>query len=134
MVQIKKAIIMRCLIAIAVFVAVFCAGYMLGIRNAGNAGDVSDHGGGADRTAGQLEQAAGAQQRITTDLRGATESAGRLSDRIDAGARAVDRGRNAVQEAAGSADSIDKKIDESRRLIDECQRILERVLGRAKAD
>ena len=116
-------------LALAVLAGAFACGYFLGLRNAG---DVSDHGGGADRTAEQLDQAAGAQQRITTDLRGATESAGRLSDRIDAGARAVDRGRKAVHGAAESADSIDRKIDESRRLIDSSQSIVSKVLQRAK--
>ena len=119
-------------LALAVLAGAFACGYFLGLRNA--TGIVHGDGGGTGRTAEQLDQAAGAQQRITTDLRGATESAGRLSDRIDAGARAVDRGRNAVQEAAGSADSIDKKIDESRRLIDECQRILQEIRSRSEAD
>lgn len=121
---------LRALVAFAVLAGAFAGGYMLGLRNA----SVPSDSAGADRTAEQLDQAAGAQQRLTTDLRDATESAGRLSDRIGAGAGAVDRGRKAVHGAAESADSIDRKIDESRRLIDSSERILERVLGRAKAD
>lgn len=121
---------MRALVAVAVLAVAFSAGYFLGLRNA--TGSVHGDGAGADRTAEQLDQAAGAQQRLTTDLRDATESAGRLSDRIGAGAGAVDRGRKAVHGAAESADSIDRKIDESRRLIDSSQSIVSKVLQRAK--
>lgn len=131
MVQIKKAIIMRCLIAIAVFVAVFCAGYSLGLQNAGNA---SSAGSKAGAVREQLEQAAVNQRQLTTDLWKAKESNYRLANELGNSATAVSRSAKAADSIAAANSDINHQLEEAGNLIASSQRILERVLGRAKAD
>ena len=131
----QKTTAIRILIALAVFTAIFCTGYGLGIRNAGGTGaNGVGTNDGSGRVAEQLGQAERAQRQLTADLRSAEESNHRLADELGRGAEAVGRGAKAADSIAAANSDIDRELAEARSLIDRSQRIIERVLGRAKAD
>ena len=104
------------LIAVAVLVAVFCAGYMLGLRNAG--ADVSDDGVRIDDVREQYQHIEVNQRQITSGLAGAVE-------RSDTAAARAGR----IEERAGAAA---QSVGEAGRLLDECQQIIGTVRNRGK--
>ena len=126
-----KNIAVAILVVTLLLVAVFCIGYMLGIRNAG---DVSDHGGGADRTAGQLEQATANQRQLTSDLRTAAEQARGLGDSIEQGQAAVSDGAAAADRIAAANSDITGQVDEAGTIIERSQRILQEIRSRSEAN
>lgn len=118
-------------LALAVLAGAFACGYFLGLRNAG---DVSDHGGGADRTAGQLEQATANQRQLTSDLRTAAEQARGLGDSIEQGRAAVSDGAAAADRIAAANSDITGQVDEAGTIIERSQRILQEIRSRSEAD
>ena len=104
------------LIVFALLVAIFCAGYLFGLRNAGT--DVSDNGKRIDDIREQLGTAVQHQQQITSGLAGAVE-------RSDAAAARAGR----IEERAGAAA---QSVTDAGVLIDECQQIVGRVRNRGK--
>ena len=122
---------LRALVAVAVLAGAFACGYFLGLRNAG---DVSDHGGGADRTAGQLEQATANQRQLTSDLRTAAEQARGLGDSIEQGRAAVSDGASAAYRIADANSDITGQVDEAGTIIERSQRILQEIHSRSEAD
>lgn len=118
-------------LALAVLAGAFSCGYFLGLRNAG---DVSDHGGGADRTAGQLEQATANQRQLTSDLRTAAEQARGLGDSIEQGRAAVSDGAAAADRIAAANSDITGQVDEAGTIIERSQRILQEIRSRSEAD
>ncbi len=118
-------------LALAVLAIAFGLGYGLGLRNAG---DVSDHGGGADRTAGQLEQATANQRQLTSDLRTAAEQARGLGDSIEQGRAAVSDGAAAADRIAAANSDITGQVDEAGTIIERSQRILQEIRSRSEAN
>ena len=104
------------IVAVVLLVVVFCAGYLLGLRNAGT--DVSDNGKRIDDIREQLGTAVQHQQQITSGLAGAVE-------RSDAAAARAGR----IEERAGAAA---QSVTDAGVLIDECQQIVGRVRNRGK--
>ena len=104
------------IVAVVLLVAVFGAGYLLGLRNAGT--DVSDNGKRIDDIREQLGTAVQHQQQITSGLAGAVE-------RSDAAAARAGR----IEERAGAAA---QSVTDAGVLIDECQQIVGRVRNRGK--
>ena len=100
------------IVAVVLLVAVFCAGYLLGLRN------VSDHGGGADTTGVQLEPIIIHQQQITDGIKDAEHTSNAAA--------------GTAQTIAESAHSIEAGVGEAAGLIDSSQQILGRVRNRGK--
>ena len=100
------------LISVIVLVAIFCAGYLLGLRH------VSDHGSGADTVGNQLEQAGTAIQNA--------------KDGIDQAAGTADKVGAGIGAAKESAGYLQHTADTSAELIADCQRIIEAVRRRGK--
>ena len=97
-------------------VVVFCAGYMLGIRNART--DVPDNGNGIEPVREQLSTAISNQQQISHGLESAVAGSNRIEERSDR-----------IEKAAGAAA---QSVGEAGRLIDECQQIIGTVRNRGK--
>ena len=108
----NKEMAVGILVTVAVLVAIFCAGYLLGLRN------VSDHGGGADATGVQLEPIIVHQHEITTGIQEAAGTGGAIAE-----------SGGAIKESAGAIAGGGKVAG---RLIDECQQIVGRVRNRGK--
>lgn len=106
------------LIVFAVLVAVFGAGYLLGISSAGP--DVHDNGGGAAGAGQQIEQAGADIQHAADGIR----QAERTADQIGAG----------LANAKESAGYIHSTAADSAGIIAECQSIIERVRARGAQD
>lgn len=104
------------LIAVIVLVAVFCAGYLFGLRNAGT--DVSDNGNGIDDIREQYQHIEVKQQQITSGFESAV-------GRSDAAAETAGR----IEERAGAAA---QSVTDAGILLDECQQIIGRVRNRGK--
>ena len=100
------------LVCVVLLVAVFGAGYLLGLRN------VSDHGGGVDIPGVQLEPIIVHQHEITTGIQEAAGTGGAIAE-----------SGGAIKESAGA---IAGGVTEAGRLIDECQQIVGRVRNRGK--
>ena len=100
------------LICIAVLVATFCAGYMLGLRN------VHHNGGGAGDVGEQLGTAVSNQQSITAGIQNAEGTVGGIA--------------SAGQSIAESAGHIEGAVAEAGSLIDQCQQIIGTVRNRGK--
>ena len=100
------------LICLAVLLAVFFAGYMLGLRS------VHHNGGGAGDIGNQLGTAVGNQQQITTGIQDAEGTVGGIA--------------GAGQSIATSAHHIEGAVDEAGRIIDDCQQILGNIRNRGK--
>ena len=112
-----KEIAVAILIAVAVLVVIFCAGYMLGLRNAGT--DVSDNGKRIEDVRNELSTATERQREITSGL----ESAVQRSDSIE-------ERSNRIEERAVRSESV---VRDAGVLIDECQQIIGRVRNRGQA-
>ena len=108
----NKEMAVGILVTVAVLVAVFCAGYLLGLRN------VSDHGGGVDIPGVQLEPIIVHQHEITTGIQEAAATGGAIAE-----------SSGAIKESAGA---IAGSVTDAGRLIDECQQIVGRVRNRGK--
>lgn len=118
-------------LALAVLAGAFACGYFLGLRNAG---DVSDHGGGAATVGRQLDQAETDQRGITAGLRAAEESNRGLADSLDRSAGAVDRSKAAADGLAAANSDITGQVDEAGTIIERSQRILQEIRSRSEAD
>ena len=101
------------LIVVILLVAVFCAGYMLGLR-----ANVPDHGDGVGNIGEQLGTAVSNQQQITDGVGSAKEGAAHIETGIQHVAESAEQSAAAVSEAAG--------------LIDSSQQILGRIRNRGK--
>ena len=106
------------LIVFIILVAVFSAGYMLGISSAGP--DVHDNGGGA-AGAGQQIQQAGA------DI-------GHAADGIQEAERTADKIGSGIADAKGTAQYIHSTAADSAGIVSECQSIIARVRARGAQD
>ena len=113
-----KEVAVAVLIVFIILVAVFSAGYMLGISNAGP--DVHDNGSGTAGAGQQIEQA-GADIGHAAD--GIKEAAG-TADKIGAG----------IKDAKDTAGYIQSTADNSAAIISECQSILKGIRSRGKTD
>lgn len=116
--------------ALAVLAGAFGLGYGLGLRNAG---DVSDHGGGADRTAGQLEQAATNQRQLDASIGRAAEQGRGLADSLDRSRTAVDRSKAAADGLAGGIGQSQRLVEDAVRILRESQQILRDVRRRGES-
>lgn len=105
------------LIVTVMLVVIFCAGYGLGVRNAGT--DVSDNGKRIEDVRNELSTATERQREITSGL----ESAVQRSDSIE------ERSCR-IEERAVRSESV---VCDAGVLIDECQQIIGRVRNRGKA-
>ena len=105
------------LVIVALLVAVFSIGYMLGIRNAG--AGVHDNGNGIEPIRNELGTAAEHQREITSGLEGAV-----------AGSHAAAERAGRIEEAAVRSEAA---VGEAGRLIDECQQTLGRIRNRGQA-
>lgn len=103
------------LIVTVLLVVVFGVGYMLGLR-AGT--DVSDHGNGIDDIREQYQHIKVSQHEITNGIREATGTGGAIAE-----------SSRAIETTAGA---IAGGVNESGRLIDECQQIIGTVRNRGK--
>ena len=113
----NKEIAFAVLIVFTVLVVIFCAGYGLGLRNAGTG--VPDHGDGVGHVGEQLGTAAVNQRKLTEGIGNAETGAARVEAGIQHVSESVAITKAAVGDAAG--------------LIDECQQILGRVRNRGQA-
>ena len=111
-----KNIAIGILVVTLLLVAVFCIGYMLGIRNAGK--DIPDNG----------DPAAG----VRTEIDAAGSSVSTAESGIDHAAAAADRVEARISDAQERAEYVKGTTDEGRRIIAECQSILRAVRSRGK--
>lgn len=111
-----KEMAVAILIAVAVLVAVFCIGYMLGLRNAGT--DVHDNGNGVEPIRNELSTAAEHQREITSGLESAVGRSNSIEERS-----------NRIEERAGAAS---QSVKDAGVLLDECQQIVGRVRNRGQ--
>lgn len=126
-VNVIKAQIERCpwwLIFIFAVLLLFGAGFGCGYYCGANVYDHSIGDGAAQR---QLDQAQENQHAITDRAEDAAQRAGDIEDGIG-------RGQEAVNRAEESAGRIDSGLQEAGNIIEDCQRILESVRQRGKAD
>ena len=107
----NKKTALAILVAVIVLVAIFYAGYGLGLRNAGT--DVSDNGNAAQGVRDEVNFARSDIGAAKSGIDNATATAGRIEERI-----------SDAQERAGY---IQGTADEGRRIIAECQSILREV-------
>ena len=112
----NKEMAVGILIAVVVLVAVFCAGYMLGIRNAGTG--VSDNGNAAQHVREEIGSAGSDIGAAKSGIDNASAAAGRIEERIS--------------DAQERAEYVKGTADEGRRIIAECQSILREVRSRGK--
>lgn len=113
-----KEMAIAILIAVAVLVVIFCAGYMFGICTAGTG--VPDNGDGVSHIREQLGTAQEYQREITEGIGSAKEGAARIETGVQHITDSVEQSSAAVSEAAG--------------LIDQCQQIIGTVRNRGKTD
>lgn len=106
------------LIVFVLLVAVFSAGYMLGISSAGS--DVHDNGSGAAGVGEQIEQAG-------TDIQHAAEG-------IKEAAGTADKIGSGIKDAKDTAGYIQSTADTSAELISECQSIIDGIRARGAQD
>ena len=112
-----KEIAIAIIVVTVLLVVIFCAGYMLGIRNAGT--DVSDNGKRIEDVRNELSTATERQREITSGL----ESAVQRSD-------AAEERAGRIEERAVRSESV---VRDAGVLIDECQQIIGRVRNRGQA-
>ena len=108
------------LVVTAVLVAVFCAGYMFGIRNAGktDGSGLPNNGNGIDNIREQYHSIEVNQHQITDGIKqaaGTAESIAKPSEAI-----------------TGTADNIAGGIREAGEILDECQQIIGTVRNRGQ--
>lgn len=111
-----KEIAIAIIVVTVLLVVIFCAGYMLGIRNAGT--DVSDNGKRIEDVRNELSTATERQREITSGL----ESAVQRSD-------AAEERAGRIEERAVRSESV---VRDAGVLIDECQQIIGRVRNRGQ--
>ena len=112
------------LVCVALLVVIFCAGYMLGLQNAGTAN--SDGGNSGTEQVGQhIQSAVTGQREITERIDGLQNCSDKISGRIDAGAAGI-------EEAAAANSNAESLVRESGELIAEGQRILQTIRRRAE--
>ena len=104
------------LISVIVLVAIFSAGYLLGLRNAGK--DIPDNGN--------------ATQRVRDEIKSAGSNIGAAKSGIDNAAAAAGRIEERIADAQERADYLKGTADEGRRIIAECQSILREVRSRGE--
>lgn len=114
----NKEMAIAILIVFAVLVAVFGAGYVLGISSAGP--DVHDNGGGAASAGQQIEQAGADIGYAAEGISQAAGTAGAVS--------------GTIKNAAGTAQYIHSTAADSAGIIAECQSIIARVRARGAQD
>ena len=100
------------LVVTVLLVAVFCIGYMLGIRNAAGE-DVHDNGGTSAGIGNAIESAGSDIGAAKSGIDHAAAAAGRIEERI------VD--------AAERAEYLKTTANEGRRIISECKSIISEV-------
>ena len=103
------------IVAVVLLVAVFIAGYMLGLRSGTN---VSDHGGGADTVGNQLAETGTAVQHAKDGIDAAQGTAGAVA--------------GTVADAQDTAEYLSGTVNDSAELIRQCQQIVARVRARGK--
>jgi peptidoglycan hydrolase CwlO-like protein len=106
------------LICVVVLVAIFCAGYMLGLRNSGK--DVHDNGNAAQHVREELGSVESNIGAAGSGIDNASAAAGRIEERIDAAQERVDY--------------LKSTAAESRRIIEECQSVLREVRAGGEKD
>ena len=117
-------------LALAVLAGAFAFGYFLGLRNAG---DVSDHGGGAAAVGRQLDAAATNQRQLDAGIRRAEEQGRGLADSLDRSAGAVDRSKVAADGLAGGIGESQRLVEDAGRILRESQQILRDVRRRGES-
>ena len=105
------------LICVAVLVAVFCAGYLFGIRNAGK--NIHDNGNGTANPGEQISTAISNQQQLTDGIQQAEHTSSGIAETSTA--------------IAESAHHITARVNEAAGIIDECQQILGTIRNRGQA-
>ena len=119
-----KEMAIAILIVVAVLVAVFCAGYSVGISNAGTAN--SDGGNSGVEQVGQhIQSAVAGQREITERIDGLQGGVAQVAGSLEKGAAGVDAAAFANSNAEGL-------VRESGELIAEGQRILQTIRRRAE--
>ena len=114
----NKEMAIAILIVFIILVAIFGAGYMLGISSAGP--DVHDNGGGAAGAGQQIEQAGADIQHAAEGISQAAGTAGAVS--------------GTIKDAAGTAQYIHSTAADSAGIVAECQSILEGIRRRGAQD
>ena len=108
------------IVVFVLLVVIFCAGYMLGLRNAGNAGkDVPDNGNGTAAVGSQLTET----ETAVNNAKNGIEAAAGTADHIGAG----------IADAKESAGYIQHTADTSAEIIADCQSIIDAVRARGQA-
>lgn len=111
----------RVLVVVISFLLIFLSGYYAGRKS------LRVDGNRTDSTAEQFDRAAATQRTLTNRTEEAAQRAGDVENRIS-------RSEEAVNRAEESAGRIDSGIQEAGSLIEDSQRILERVRQRGKAN
>lgn len=123
-----------CILAgLFVILAAFFSGYLCGIRNAGNAGNVSGDGGGTAAVGRQLDAAATNQRQLDASIGRAAEQGRGLADSLDRSAGAVDRSKAAADGLAGGIDKSQELVEDAGRILRESQQILRDVRRRGES-
>lgn len=108
------------LIVTVMLVVIFCTGYMLGLRNAGNTGkDVLDNGNGTAALGSQLTET----ETAVNNAKNGIEAAAGTADHIGAG----------IADAKESAGYIQHTADTSAEIIADCQSIIDAIRARGQA-
>lgn len=116
----NKKTALAILVAAIVLVVIFCTGYMLGLRNAGNAGkDVLDNGNGTAALGSQLTET----ETAVNNAKNGIEAAAGTADHIGAG----------IADAKESAGYIQHTADTSTEIIAGCQSIIDAIRARGQA-
>ena len=115
-----KEIAIAIIVVTVLLVVIFCAGYMLGLRNAGNAGkDVPDNGNGTAAVGSQLTET----ETAVNNAKNGIEAAAGTADHIGAG----------IADAKESAGYIQHTADTSAEIIADCQSIIDAIRARGQA-
>ena len=115
-----KEIAIAIIVVTVLLVVIFCAGYMLGLRNAGNAGkDVLDKGNGTAALGSQLTET----ETAVNNAKNGIEAAAGTADHIGAG----------IADAKESAGYIQHTADTSAEIIADCQSIIDAIRARGQA-
>ena len=115
-----KEIAIAIIVVTVLLVVIFCAGYMLGLRNAGNAGkDVPDNGNGTAAVGSKLAET----ETAVNNAKNGIEAASGTADHIGAG----------IADAKESAGYIQHTADTSAEIIADCQSIIDAIRARGQA-
>ena len=116
----SKEMALGIIVVFLLLVVIFCAGYLFGIRNAGNAGkDVPDNGNGTAAVGSQLTEA----ETAVNNAKNGIEAAAGTADHIGAG----------IADAKDSAGYIQHTADTSTEIIADCQSIIDAIRARGQA-